>query len=162
MTSNSQLLLFILAGFLILSYVSNCNGKNPFVSNSGTLQAANLPSNPDTPEKTEYAKPAQPEEKKKSSCDSPAFDGRWNSANLLPSETSTKSDWSIDAPGDVLDKNFLTPEQLEGVDTQGSSNRNANRDIRAEPVIPKTNVGPWMQSTIVRNDNYQVRKLDII
>lgn len=46
-----------------------------------------------------------------------------------------------------------TPDLLQagyhiGLDTISSSLRNANRQIRSEPTIPKADVGPWMQSTI--------------
>ena len=161
MTSNSQLLLFIVAGLLILTYISNANGKSSFLSNVGSLQGAELPADPKEKMAAENPEPAKPAPKK-TGCDASSFDGRWNASNLLPSETSVKSDWAIQTPSELTDKNFLTSKQLDGVDTTGSSMKNASRDLRAEPVIPKMEVGPWQQSTIVRNDNYQVRKLDII
>jgi len=35
-----------------------------------------------------------------------------------------------------------------GLDTIGQTLKNANQQLRSDPVIPKTNVGPWNQSTI--------------
>lgn len=160
MTNNNQSLLFIAIGFLILTYISSVNGKKSYLSNEGTLQGAELPADPKEKMQNESEKPAKPAEKK--GCESSSFDGRWNASNLLPSETSVKSDWAIQTPNQLTEKNFLTSKQLDGVDTTGSSMKNASRDLRAEPVIPKMEVGPWQQSTIIRNDNYQVRKLDII
>jgi len=46
-----------------------------------------------------------------------------------------------------------------GINTVGSSLRNANLQLRSEFAIPKTNVGPWSQSTI-EADEYR-RPLDI-
>ena len=40
-------------------------------------------------------------------------------------------------------KNFLV-----GVDTQGSSLRNANLQLRADPPNPQKHVSPWLNSTI--------------
>jgi len=44
--------------------------------------------------------------------------------------------------------NFLTAEQKIGIDSIHSSLRNANHSFREDPHIPKTSVGPWMNSTI--------------
>ena len=35
-----------------------------------------------------------------------------------------------------------------GINTVGTSLRNANLGLRAEPANPQTQVGPWMQTTI--------------
>jgi hypothetical protein len=52
------------------------------------------------------------------------------------------------APKSLLGQNFLDAKKYIGVDTQGSSLRNANYDLRSSPTIPRRNVGPWQQSTI--------------
>jgi len=46
-----------------------------------------------------------------------------------------------------------TPDLLQagyhiGLDTIGQTLRNANLQLRSDPIIPKTVVGPWLQSTI--------------
>ena len=45
------------------------------------------------------------------------------------------------------------PDLLEagyhvGLDTVGQSMRNANLQLRSDPVIAKADIGPWNQSTI--------------
>jgi hypothetical protein len=35
-----------------------------------------------------------------------------------------------------------------GLDTTGQTLRNANQQLRSDPVIPKKDVSPWLQSTI--------------
>ena len=53
------------------------------------------------------------------------------------------------APGNALRaQNFLDSSRFMGVNTQGSSNRHANHDLRSVPVIPRETVGPWSQSTM--------------
>lgn len=47
--------------------------------------------------------------------------------------------------------NFLTAGFNIGINTVGSSNRNANLSIRPDPVIPEVVSGPWNQSTITRD-----------
>ena len=75
--------------------------------------------------------------------------GRMNVAtDLLPKPTYEAQNFSEFAPKSLLGQNFLDAKKYIGVDTQGSSLRNASRDLRSTPVIPRRNVGPWMQSTI--------------
>lgn len=52
------------------------------------------------------------------------------------------------APKDLQGMNFLSAHESIGIDTIGSSLRNANVSIREEPANPKTMVCPWNQSTI--------------
>ena len=52
------------------------------------------------------------------------------------------------APKSLLGQNFLDAKKYIGVDTKGSSLRNANYDLRSSPAIPRKDVGPWSNSTI--------------
>ena len=63
-------------------------------------------------------------------------DGTWDSNELLPENGAI----------DFQNTNFLTPVKQTGewVDAL----RNANHQIRSEPIIKKVNVGPWQNSTI--------------
>ena len=66
-----------------------------------------------------------------------------NPGDLLPSglsqtETSTN-----------LITNLLTPGHIGQV---SSPNTNANLTLRADPQIPKTDIGPWNNSTIEKNN----------
>lgn len=73
------------------------------------------------------------------------------SSQLLPKVTPEAADFSQFAPKNLQAQSFLTPSQWIGVNTQGSSLKNANYDLRANPLIPKADVGPWQQSTIEPN-----------
>lgn len=70
------------------------------------------------------------------------------SSKLLPQPSVQAQDFAQFAPKELGAQNFLTATQWIGVNTQGSSLRNANYDIRANPLIQKNDVGPWLQSTI--------------
>ena len=74
--------------------------------------------------------------------------------NLLPKPVKNNPFGQF-APKNLLGQNFLDAKKFIGVDTQGSSMRNANYDLRSSPAIPRRNVGPWGQSTI---DADQFRK----
>lgn len=68
-----------------------------------------------------------------------------NPKELLPSD----SEWSNIAPTKGLENvSFLSAGHNFGTNTVGSSLRNANLQVRSEPVIQKVNTGPWNESTI--------------
>ena len=71
-----------------------------------------------------------------------------NPSDLLPKDGN--SEWSNINPAnaDLKNLNLLSAGQLIGINTVGSSLRNPNMQERSEPVIPKTNIGPWNNSTI--------------
>lgn len=69
---------------------------------------------------------------------------------LLPKDASN-SKWAQMNPagqGDVQNQNLLTAGYHLGVDTQGSSLRNASHDIRSSPPNPRYRVSIWNQSDI--------------
>jgi hypothetical protein len=74
--------------------------------------------------------------------------------DLLPKES--QDDW-FDMPYDkkqmmrIENENLLAGSSTQsriGIDTQGQTLRNASHDLRAAPLNPKFNVGPWLNSTI--------------
>jgi hypothetical protein len=69
-------------------------------------------------------------------------------SDLLPKDIN--SAWSSVNPAsaDLKNINLLSAGQLIGINTVGSSLRNPSLQERSEPVIPKTNIGPWNNSTI--------------
>ena len=72
-----------------------------------------------------------------------------NPAELLPGDAN--STWAKVAPngqGELGDMNFLTAGYHVGINTVGSSLRNANQQLRSDPPCPLVQVSPWMQSTI--------------
>jgi hypothetical protein len=71
------------------------------------------------------------------------------SVDLLPKpSTAAESGFGEFAPTKALEaQNFVDASKVIGVDTVGSSLKNASYDLRRAPVIPRTNVGPWQQAT---------------
>ena len=71
-----------------------------------------------------------------------------NPADLLPADSN--SSWaSMNPVGDLKNINLLNPTQVVGINTQGSSLRNANLQLRSEPPNPRMNTNcPWNVSTI--------------
>lgn len=70
-------------------------------------------------------------------------------AELLPGDANSK--WSQSVPagqGELGDQNFLQSGWHIGVNTVGQTLRNANRQLRSEPVIAQVKVSPFLQSTI--------------
>lgn len=72
-----------------------------------------------------------------------------NPQDLLPQDQN--SQWAALNP--VSQGNIAAPDLLQagyhiGLDTIGQTLKNANLQERSDPVIPKTTIGPWNQSTI--------------
>jgi len=67
---------------------------------------------------------------------------------LLPKPTATASVYGEFAPKNLGTQNFLDATKFVGVDTTGSSLRNANYSLRADPPVPRKDVGIWNSSTI--------------
>lgn len=68
---------------------------------------------------------------------------------LLPQDNS--STWAQVNPqgqGSLADKNFLQSGWATGIDTVGSTLRNANLQLRSEVPNPQVPVSPWLNSTI--------------
>jgi hypothetical protein len=74
-----------------------------------------------------------------------------NPADLLPADEN--SQWSALNPNAANKGDTTMPDLLKagyhiGLDTIGQTLRNANLQLRSDPIITKTVVGPWNQSTI--------------
>lgn len=70
-------------------------------------------------------------------------------ATLLPKDQN--SAWAALNPsgtGSLQNVNLLKAGYNIGIDTVGSSLRNANLQVRSEPANPQLNVGPWNNTTI--------------
>jgi hypothetical protein len=79
---------------------------------------------------------------------------RLTSDDLLPKDAAN-SKWAQVNPagqGDVKDQNFLSAGYMVGINTVGSSLKNANLQLRSEPVIPKVSVGPFLNSSYEASD----------
>jgi len=75
-----------------------------------------------------------------------------NPSELLPSDAN--SQWASLNP--VSQSNPQMPDLLQagyhiGLDTIGQTLKNANLQLRPDPVIEKKDIGPWNQSTIEAN-----------
>jgi hypothetical protein len=73
-----------------------------------------------------------------------------NPTDLLPSDAN--SQWAALNPstmsaGNVLNGDLLATGYHYGIDSIGASMKNANLQLRADPIIAKQDVGPWNQST---------------
>lgn len=72
-----------------------------------------------------------------------------NPSDLLPNDQN--SQWanlnplngSVPIPVDLLQAGYQI-----GLDTIGQTLKNANYQLRSDPIIEKKDIGPWMQSTI--------------
>jgi hypothetical protein len=74
-----------------------------------------------------------------------------NPSDLLPKDAN--SQWASLNPGSMNQGDIMMPDLLQagyhiGLDTIGQSLRNANLQLRSDPIISKADIGPWNQSTI--------------
>jgi hypothetical protein len=74
-----------------------------------------------------------------------------NPTDLLPQDKN--SEWAALNPVAMNQGNVAMPDLLQagyhiGLDTIGQTLRNANLQLRSDPVIRKADIGPWNQSTI--------------
>ena len=72
-----------------------------------------------------------------------------SSADLLPRDANSL--WAQVNPsgqGSLADQNYLTAGYHVGINTVGQTLRNANLQLRSEPLNPQVQVSPWLQSTI--------------
>lgn len=81
--------------------------------------------------------------------------------DLLPKDAAN-SKWAQVNPagqGELKNHNFLTAGYHVGINTVGSTLRNANMQLRSEPPNPQMKVSPWNQTTI--NPDLNRRPLEI-
>lgn len=136
----------VLVIFLILAYAlyaySGAKTLRVDAMSTGEAPSANVPAVPTSAPK-EAATPA------------PQVSGGYTAQSvaapqdLLPVDQN--SQWAALNP--VAQGNIAAPDLLQagyhiGLDTIGQTLRNANLQERSDPIIPKSAVGPWNQSTI--------------
>jgi len=70
-------------------------------------------------------------------------------SDLLPREDgyNTWQEVNPQAQGALTDQNFLEAGHHFGINTVGNSMKNANMQLRSDPVIPQVAVGPWQNSS---------------
>ena len=75
--------------------------------------------------------------------------GNQNPADLLPSDANSQwAELNPSGKGELSNINLLKSSWAIGIDTVGQSLRNANQQLRSDPVIPQVPTGPWNQTTI--------------
>jgi hypothetical protein len=70
--------------------------------------------------------------------------------DLMPNDTNKQ--WAELNPVNMNQGSILAGDMLQagyhiGLDTIGQTLKNANLQLRSDPIIPKVDVGPWNQST---------------
>ena len=73
--------------------------------------------------------------------------------DLLPKSGGEFSKLNPQGAGDLQNVSFLKAGTLQGINTVGTSLRNANLQLRSEPANPRMNIGPWNNSTISADNN---------
>ena len=135
---------FVLIVFIILMYalVMYSNGKLTVSDNmdDGTHE-----------EEKKEEKEAEPVPSEQSPGSGYSVKEVANPKDLLPNDEN--SQWAALNPstankGDVLMPDLLKAGHHIGLDTVGQSMRNANLQLRSDPVISKKDVGPFHQSTL--------------
>ena len=140
------LLAIVIMGFLIYrqssrsgSYLDNMDNNNTNSSISFSASENNASSFAPI-EKTDCAKGLAHSYKQEDAV---------KAEELLPLDTNTQfSQLNPKGKGPLGDISFLSAGHHLGIDTKGSSLRNANLQIRSEPTIPKRDIGPFLNSTI--------------
>ncbi len=143
------LIIFVVLAWLLLSYSEN---KGLMMDNMDTGTSTSSAAAAAVGEAPASASAQQP-------MDNASSTGRTitNPADLLPADAN--SQWAALNPVSMNQHDILAADMLQsgyhiGIDTIGSSGKNANLQVREDPPIPKMDVGPWNQSTITR-DNYR-------
>lgn len=78
-----------------------------------------------------------------------------HSPDLLPKDGGANA-WTDTSPrtqGSLTDSNYLESGYHFGINTVGQSLKNPNLSIRSDPPIPRTDIGPWSQSTVDPDTN---------
>lgn len=139
----------IIVAFLLLIWLLNrcANGKSHIID---TMEDGTA----DTEAGTEEDKPSDPLSNGSGNTATGSGYATHEVANpkdLLPADEN--SQWAALNPNAVKQGDTTMPDLLKaghhiGLDTIGQTLRNANLQLRSDPVISKSEVGPWNQSTI--------------
>ena len=133
---------------LVLDQMSNNSSMNMNVGNSNYNQmSAYSPSNAPV----QHQPQPQPQPQQNNNTSEFALQPVTNPSDLLPQDQN--SQWAALNPVSMNQGNMNMPDLLQagyhiGLDTIGQTLRNANQQLRSDPIIPIQTVGPWNQSTI--------------
>ena len=142
---NRTLVLSILALLVVVYIWGVKNGKIEYMSASYPWDKITVPQKKPQPQPQPQRQPQQQQQQAK--CDPANF----ASVSLIPETNDVVRDEAFQfAPSSdaMLNKDFSFDSAKYGENTQGSSLRNANRQLRSEPANSRAMVSPWMNSTI--------------
>ena len=129
---NRTLILGVIALFVALYWWMSKNGKIEFMAIKKSQPAPVAGTTPAPATATDACDPAN-----------------FASVSLIPEMNDVVRDEAFDlAPKKMTDQQFVFDANKYGENTQGSSLRNANVQLRSDPPIERTVVSPWMNSTI--------------
>lgn len=141
-------LYFVLIFVLLIALYYYSGSKTNVLDNLETGLGATAPTTPPTTPTppTPLTGPAAP-----SQSGGFALQPVANPADLLPKDAN--SQWSALNPSAMNQGDILMPDLLQagyhiGLDTIGQTLRNPNLQLRSDPIITKSDVGPWNHSTI--------------
>ena len=131
------LIIFIVFAWMLLSYADNKGLSLEGVEDGSRAQQYELPLMPDVQHQEEDSR-------------RPAASTVATASELLPSDQN--SQWAALNPVSMNSGNIMSADLLQagyhvGLDTIGQTMKNANLQLRSDPIIPKVDVGPWNQST---------------
>jgi hypothetical protein len=141
------LVIFLILLWALLNYSNNKSLIKDGYTGSSMDSSANKPNGMNIPPNAHAAM----ENTQVAGAVKPGYDFRstTNPSDLLPQDKN--SEWSALNP--VNQGNAAMPDLLQagyhiGLDTIGQTLRNPNYQLRSDPIIPKSEVGPWNKSTI--------------
>ena len=143
--------LLILIVFLILGFVLHSYSTSKVSSVYGMEDGS---ASPKKEEPVMQAPPVLPAESTSAAAPAPTGSGYAlrpvaNPSELLPVDTNNKwGELNTLNQGNIAMPDLLQAGYHIGLDTIGQTLRNANLQERSDPIIPKSDIGPWNQSTI--------------
>ena len=158
--TKDRIIIFVVFGILVVFLLWYSGDKSYFADNmdtqysgSSSLSSTNPPTVIHSPPISSTALPPV----KGNVAVQPVANGGYSSKNinephdLLPVDGNNQ--FSAFNPVTTTTGGAQVPDLLQagyhiGLDTIGQTMKNANLQLRSDPAIPKTNVGPWNQSTI--------------
>jgi hypothetical protein len=160
-----KIIFILLIGLALFAIVTHYNKKNKlttkekFEANSELLTATNPEVNA-SEQKNETYKPVDYQTQSYSTDCFPK--DKLTSEDLLPKDAANNLFAQVVPAGQagVSDGNYLSAGYNIGINSQGSSLRNANLQVRSEPLNPQTPVSPWQQSTITGDTNRRPLEID--
>lgn len=140
-------LALLILGYALFMY---SDSKSTFYDNMGTGYGENG-------QNKQQSAPSEQEQANNGNVAQPLASGGYavqpvaNPSDLLPQDQN--SQWSALNPVGMNQGSIVMPDLLQagyhiGLDTIGQTLRNANLQLRSDPIIPKVDIGPWQNSTI--------------